>query len=523
MNKINSPSEFWNEVEVNDAIKYYKSKKFDKDVLKILGNHIPQVVLAVAGGLFLGGILTENAKAAGHDGIKGGFSSGHGNDLHTGEDAALSSSHQAIQRPEAITNSGLDWEATHVSMPNNIDIDSSLKIGSVLKIANGADLPFADNFGLPGVDKVEVTPYGGEGIFGVQEVMDVAVATLEANGITLDPSTVSAVTFVHDRSPISSDRVDRRPRSRSLPAENTTIVYGFEVGTNNGKAVMQVNEQGEAIGFRNQANLQAEQVVILDVYRSETGAEDGDSIGYYSTSNKFVPLIVFEGDNLAVSVPVDSDGATELHEPRGSSRARNLSASEFRRRSDKVEFTLESWAPTTERGAEFVSNLDLWNVPQEIKDSIKCEANLCYDADGKVIFDASTGQYGLDFIQEALSTWGGVGGPQEKPNPRSSRPRQPFKNGAIPNYSVKLASDFREYYKIVTGTDSRITGDSTKGRMESILVGEDSWMNAMGEEIADHKVIFNYIAYRPKADESKIEWYSLIPTPASEIDKIWGY
>lgn len=186
-------------------------------------------------------------------------------------------------------------------------------------------------------------------------------------------------------------------------------------------------------------------------------------------------------------------------------------------------FNLESWAPTTEHGAEFVSNLDLWNVPQEIRDSIKCEANLCYDADGKVIFDASTGQYGLDFIQEALSTWGGVGGPQEKPNPRSSRPRQPFKNGAIPNYSVKLASDFREYFKLVTGTDSRITGDSTKGKMERILVGEDRWMNAMGEEIADHKVIFNYLAYRPKADESKVEWYSLIPTPASDIDKIWGY
>ena len=187
-------------------------------------------------------------------------------------------------------------------------------------------------------------------------------------------------------------------------------------------------------------------------------------------------------------------------------------------------FSLESWAPTTEHGAEFVSNLDLWNVPQEIQDSIKCEANLCYDADGKVIFDASTGQYGLDFIQEALSTWGGVGGPQEKPNPRASRPRQPSQYGAIPKYLLDLAMRFLEDYKLANGVDYIPPSDMARAKREDILVGDDRWMNAVGERSKDDTVtILNYVVYRPKSDESKVEWYPLIPTPAGEIDKIWGY
>ncbi len=187
-------------------------------------------------------------------------------------------------------------------------------------------------------------------------------------------------------------------------------------------------------------------------------------------------------------------------------------------------FNLESWAPTTEHGAEFVSNLDLWNVPQEIQDSIKCEGNLCYDADGKVIFDASTGQYGLDFIQEALSTWGGVGGPQEKPNPRASRPNSPDNYGLIPKYSNDLVTPFLDDYKRITGFDYLPPNEISRGKKEKMLVGDDRWVNVIGARSEDDTItLFTHIVFRPVADESKIEWYSLIPTPASEIDKIWGY
>jgi len=184
-------------------------------------------------------------------------------------------------------------------------------------------------------------------------------------------------------------------------------------------------------------------------------------------------------------------------------------------------FNLESWASTTEHGAEFVSNLDLWNVPQDIQDSIKCEGNLCYDADGNVIFDASTGQYGLDFLQEALSTWGGVGGPQQKPDPRASRKNYPYLDGPIPAFTVKLTKDFRTQFLEVTGTDSRLTGDPSNGKIERILVGEKSWIVAIGEKMSDGKVVYSHVAYRAIGDEVGTYWIPILPSITGDLDEIW--
>ena len=186
-------------------------------------------------------------------------------------------------------------------------------------------------------------------------------------------------------------------------------------------------------------------------------------------------------------------------------------------------FSLESWAPTTEHGAEFVSNLNLWNVPQEIQDSIKCEGNLCYDADENVIFDASTGQYGLDFLHEALSAWGGVGGPQEKPDPTASRLNYPNLNGKIPKHSLDISKLYRANYIQEYGSDpfGDIGGDGKRdGRVEWLLLENNKWAYVYGKS-NDGNTVYDHLAYTPAEDPGGIVVYKLLPTSSSQYGDVW--
>lgn len=148
------------------------------------------------------------------------------------------------------------------------------------------------------------------------------------------------------------------------------------------------------------------------------------------------------------------------------------------------------------------------------------------DGDTVVIIEKSTGEevgrdglLTLDFMQEVLSDADLVGGPQEKPNPNASRRNYPYQYGPIPAFSVELATRFRSEFKEVTGTDSRLTGDPKNGRKEMILIGDNHWMNAMGEEI-DGTVLFNYVVFRTKTDPTKIKWFEILPSKGT--DYIWN-
>ena len=148
------------------------------------------------------------------------------------------------------------------------------------------------------------------------------------------------------------------------------------------------------------------------------------------------------------------------------------------------------------------------------------------DGNTVVIVEKATGEevgrdglLTLDFMQEALSRTDLVGGPQEKPNPNASRPNYPFEYGAIPGFSVELASQFIKEFKESTGSDYTVTGDPKNGRKEMIKIGDNHWMNAEGEKI-DGKVTYTYVVFRTKADPTKIKWYEILPS--QRVDDIWN-
>ncbi len=150
------------------------------------------------------------------------------------------------------------------------------------------------------------------------------------------------------------------------------------------------------------------------------------------------------------------------------------------------------------------------------------------DGDTVVIIEKSTGEevgrdglLTLDFMQEALSRTDLVGGPQEKPNPNSSRRNMPYRYGAIPGFSVELASKFIAQFKEVTGNDWLITGNPKNGRMEMIKVGLDSWMITLGEtpDGISKNTIFKYIVF--ETHDEKIKWFEILPATVKDVDDMW--
>lgn len=128
------------------------------------------------------------------------------------------------------------------------------------------------------------------------------------------------------------------------------------------------------------------------------------------------------------------------------------------------------------------------------------------------------GALSLDFIQEALSrTEGLVGGPHQAPNPKGSRPNQPPGGSLIGTYAVNMAAQFRTEYRLKFGVDP--WGETIlNGRIEYILIGDDTWGVAAGS-MQDGVAVFENFVFRPKADESQIKWYPILPV--NKVDWIW--
>jgi hypothetical protein len=170
-------------------------------------------------------------------------------------------------------------------------------------------------------------------------------------------------------------------------------------------------------------------------------------------------------------------------------------------------FNLESWAPTTEHGAEFVSNLDLWNVPQEIQDSIKCEANLCYDADGKEIYDGATGQYSLEWLLKILPNSGDLGGPQYSPDLKG---HPVDTNKSAQEFGVPTANQFLHEYKQITGED--YVDNKRNGRMRTVLcdVVNNFWCLGVGR-VVNGVETYTHLIYRTRVNEAMIRSIPIKP------------
>ncbi len=500
--------EFYSPTDVAEVVSGYeelaaadaRSRKFNSDVFGILSKHVPQVLFAIGIGVVVGGLVRGEAKAAGHDGFHGG--------RHVGpDDSGDGGNHTSIGSTQILRTDGMQaWFDSHIMK----GLESNVPEKSML---DATGLSFESLWGLGQVDLVDLTAYGDEGSFGTRAIMDQAIFDLGQNKIDVDLSKVFIATFSDDLTVVrsASTSSNGRPSVGSEMGENSSIVFAFDKD-GNPHAVFDVNDDGQATGIR--PNSKNTQIAILDLVRGEKGSAEENMVGYNTKDGRFVKLIDFtDMNNVKITVPRENqdESASSVK-----IRAR-ISASDFPTITEQASSSIIN----TEAG-QFVQKImvDL-KIPEGELDLKLVDGKLvCTEvATGDVVCDEN-GLFTLDYMQEVLTRLDIVGGPSELPDRNSGRPNQIKYGSPIKAYSVQMAIDFRQAYIDQFGIDP-FDGSLQNGKIERILIGNDKWATAMGKP-ENGESVFRNLAFRLEADPSKVVWYPISPTTASQIDAIWS-